>query len=300
MPHQRDPRGRCPPAACWRSWNRPGRRSAAKLFDVFGKLEFEGQPLRELLLNAIRYGEQPGGARASVPPSTKRSTARRCRTCSRNGSSFTTAMDATRVQRVRDEMERAEARRLQPHYIESFFREAFHAAPRAVTSSTSSMPRPTTASRGWTTCNWSTRRSGNTHQAVLPGMRERGWGRIVAIASIGARQPIGTVAASSLAHAGVSSFLKTLSAEVAGDGATVNSAQPGIHATDRITSLGNTDAVAQRVPTGKLASAEDFGKAVAFLCSDPATFITSYSILLDGGVYRRRPRRGDVGAPRDT
>ncbi|MXW02437.1 MAG: SDR family oxidoreductase [Holophagales bacterium] len=122
-------------------------------------------------------------------------------------------------------------------------------------------------------------------QAALPGMRERGWGRIVAITSIGARQPIGNLAASSVARAGVSSFLKTLSTEVARDGVTVNSAQPGIHATDRIKSLGNTDVVAQRVPTGTLGTAEDFGKAVAFLCSEPARFITGTSILLDGGAY---------------
>lgn len=123
-------------------------------------------------------------------------------------------------------------------------------------------------------------------QTALPGMRERGWGRIVAITSIGARQPIGNLAASSVARAGVSSFLKTLSAEVARDGVTVNSAQPGIHATDRIKSLGNTDVVAQRVPTGTLGTAEDFGKAVAFLCSEPARFITGTSILLDGGAYQ--------------
>ena len=123
-------------------------------------------------------------------------------------------------------------------------------------------------------------------QAALPGMRERGWGRIVAITSIGARQPIGNLAASSVARAGVTSFLKTLSAEVARDGVTVNSAQPGIHATDRIKSLGNTDVVAQRVPTGTLGTAEDFGKAVTFLCSEPARFITGTSILLDGGAYQ--------------
>ena len=123
-------------------------------------------------------------------------------------------------------------------------------------------------------------------QTALPGMRERGWGRVVAITSIGARQPIGNLAASSVARAGVSSFLKTLSAEVARDGVTVNSAQPGIHATDRIKSLGNTDVVAQRVPTGTLGTAEDFGKAVAFLCSEPARFITGTSILLDGGTYQ--------------
>ena len=78
---------------------------------------------------------------------------------------------------------------------------------------------------------------------------------------------------------------KALIADGARDGVTVNSAQPGIHATDRIKSLGNTDAVAQRVPTGTLGAAEDFGKAVAFLCSEPAKFITGSSILLDGGAY---------------
>lgn len=123
-------------------------------------------------------------------------------------------------------------------------------------------------------------------QAALPGMRERGWGRIVAITSIGARQPIGNLAASSVARAGVSSFLKTLATEVARDGVTVNSAQPGIHATDRIKSLGSTDVVARRVPTGTLGTADDFGKAVAFLCSEPARFITGTSILLDGGAYQ--------------
>ncbi len=122
-------------------------------------------------------------------------------------------------------------------------------------------------------------------QAALPGMRERGWGRIVAITSIGARQPIGNLAASSVARAGVSSFLKTLSTEVARDGVTVNSAQPGIHATDRIKSLGDAEVMAKRVPTGALGAADDFGKAVAFLCSEPARFITGTSILLDGGAY---------------
>ncbi len=122
-------------------------------------------------------------------------------------------------------------------------------------------------------------------QAALPGMRERGWGRIVAITSIGARQPIGSLAASSVARAGVTSFLKTLATEVARDGVTVNSAQPGIHDTDRIRSLGSTDAVAQRVPAGALGTADDFGKAVAFLCSQPARFITGTSLLLDGGAY---------------
>ena len=65
----------------------------------------------------------------------------------------------------------------------------------------------------------------------------------------------------------------------------MNSAQPGIHATDRIRALGNAEAAAKRVPTGRLGTAEDFGKAVAFLCSEPAKFITGTGLLLDGGAY---------------
>ncbi|REJ81228.1 MAG: SDR family NAD(P)-dependent oxidoreductase [Acidobacteria bacterium] len=122
-------------------------------------------------------------------------------------------------------------------------------------------------------------------QAAVGGMRERGWGRIVAITSVGARQPIGYLAASSVARAGVTSFVKTLATEVAADGVTVNSAQPGLHATDRVTQLGSADRMAQSVPAKKLGSAEDFGRAVAFLCSQPAQFITGTSLLLDGGQY---------------
>lgn len=123
-------------------------------------------------------------------------------------------------------------------------------------------------------------------QWAVPSMRQRKWGRVVAITSIGVRQPIVNLAASSTARAGVTSFLKVLASEVAGDGVTVNSAQPGIHATDRIKGLGSVEEVARGVPTGELGSAEDFGKVVAFLCSEPARFITGTSLLVDGGAYR--------------
>ena len=122
-------------------------------------------------------------------------------------------------------------------------------------------------------------------RSAVPGMQEREWGRVVAITSIGARQPIGTLLASSIARAGVSSFMKVLATEVARDGVTVNCAQPGIHATDRIKHLGNLDAIAGRVPVGFVGDAADFGKAVAFLCSEPARFITGTSLLIDGGAY---------------
>ena len=96
-----------------------------QVFDVLGKLEFESRPLRELLLDAIRYGEQPE-VRARLDIAVDQALDRRMleelleeRQLVHDG------MDANRLHRIREEMERAEARRLQPHYIESFFREAF-------------------------------------------------------------------------------------------------------------------------------------------------------------------------------
>lgn len=124
--------------------------------------------------------------------------------------------------------------------------------------------------------------------AAVPGMQHAGWGRVVAITSIGARQPIGTLMASSTARAGVTSFLKVLATEVAGDGVTVNSLQPGAHSTDRLAALtpemrGSLQA---DIPTGTLGDPTDFGAIVAFLCSDQARFITGTGIPVDGGASR--------------
>ena len=92
---------------------------------MLGKLEFEGRPLRELLLDAIRYGEQPE-VRARLDTAIDQALDRATlQDLLEERQLVHDAMDASRVQRVREEMERAEARRLQPHYIESFFREAF-------------------------------------------------------------------------------------------------------------------------------------------------------------------------------
>ena len=96
-----------------------------QVFDVLGKLEFEGRPLRELLLDAIRYGEQPE-VRARLDTAVDEALDRGAlQDLLEERQLVHDAMDATRIQRVREEMERAEARRLQPHYVESFFREAF-------------------------------------------------------------------------------------------------------------------------------------------------------------------------------
>ena len=125
-------------------------------------------------------------------------------------------------------------------------------------------------------------------QAAVPGMQAAGWGRVVAITSIGVRQPIGRLMASSTARAGVTSFLKVLATEVAADGVTVNSAQPGVHATDRLASLGasDLDGLKADIPAGVLGDPADFGDVVAFLCSEQARFITGTGVLVDGGATR--------------
>ena len=121
----------------------------------------------------------------------------------------------------------------------------------------------------------------------VAGMQEQGWGRVVAITSLGVRQPIGTLIASVTARAGVTGFLKVLAREVAKDGVTVNSLQPGLHATDRVEKLtgGNSQALAASVPAGFLGSAADFGHIAAFLCSEHARFLTGCGIHVDGGAY---------------
>ena len=96
-----------------------------QVFDVLGKLHFEGRPLRDLLVEAIRYGEQPE-VRARLTTVVDHALDRvHLQDLLEERALAQDAMDASRVQRIREDMERAEARRLQPHYIESFFREAF-------------------------------------------------------------------------------------------------------------------------------------------------------------------------------
>lgn len=95
-----------------------------KVFDVLGKLQFEGRPLRELLLEAVRYGDDPE-VRARLTRAVEDSVDRpHLEELLEDGAVAREVMDTSRVARVREEMERAEARRLQPHYIASFFLEA--------------------------------------------------------------------------------------------------------------------------------------------------------------------------------
>lgn len=124
-------------------------------------------------------------------------------------------------------------------------------------------------------------------QAAVPAMVEAGWGRVVAVTSIGVRQPIPNLIASVTARAGATGFLKVLAGEVAPHGVTVNSVLPGIHATDRLRQLhGDTDALAAGIPVGFVGDPDDFGRIVAFLCSPHARFITGAAVPVDGGAIR--------------
>ncbi|HRW37260.1 MAG: SDR family oxidoreductase [Acidimicrobiales bacterium] len=122
--------------------------------------------------------------------------------------------------------------------------------------------------------------------AAVPAMVEQGWGRVVAITSVSVRQPISNLILSNTARAGATGFLKTLATEVARHGVTVNSVQPGLHATDRLVSLhgGDTSGVAASVPAGVIGRPEDFGAVVAFLASEHARFLTGAAVPVDGGA----------------
>lgn len=132
---------------------------------------------------------------------------------------------------------------------------------------------------------------------VVPAMRKRKWGRVVAIGSSGVQQPIRGLALSNLARPAVAGMCKTLANEVSGDGVTVNVVLPGRIATNRLTehetaraeSEGVTvDQMRERslsmIPAGRFGDPDEFGKVVAFLCGEPAAYITGSQIRVDGGV----------------
>lgn len=118
-------------------------------------------------------------------------------------------------------------------------------------------------------------------KAAVPGMRERGWGRVVAITSVSVRQPIANIILSNTARAGATAFLKTLALEVANDGVTVNTVQPGIHDTPRLDALYSDEQRAQI----RMGDADDFGSIVTFLCSEQSSFVTGLQLHVDGGAF---------------
>jgi 3-oxoacyl-[acyl-carrier protein] reductase len=124
-------------------------------------------------------------------------------------------------------------------------------------------------------------------QAALPGMRARGWGRVVSVSSSVVREPSPVLVLSSSHRAGLIAALKTISRQVAGDGVTVNALLPGVIATDRARELGadGPDRLRQ-IPAGRLGTVREFAAAAAFLCSEPAAYITGTTLLVDGGASR--------------
>jgi 3-oxoacyl-[acyl-carrier protein] reductase len=125
--------------------------------------------------------------------------------------------------------------------------------------------------------------------AVVPGMRERGWGRIANVGSNTTIEPNPALNLSNTHRLAAVGFLKTLSREVAGDGITVNTVATGRFATDRLADHTGSMAAAEEaargeVPAGRLGTAEEYGDLVAFLCSDRAAYLTGTVIPLDGGL----------------
>jgi 3-oxoacyl-[acyl-carrier protein] reductase len=128
-------------------------------------------------------------------------------------------------------------------------------------------------------------------EAVVPGMRERGWGRIVNVSSTSIRQPIPGLALSNANRLAALGLLETLADELAGDGITVNTVATGRFATDRMAELGGSmeqveAAAREEVPAGRLGTVEEYGDLVAFLCSDRAAYITGTVVPIDGGLLR--------------
>jgi 3-oxoacyl-[acyl-carrier protein] reductase len=126
---------------------------------------------------------------------------------------------------------------------------------------------------------------------VTPAMRARKWGRIVALTSTSVKQPIPTLALSNTFRTALIAALKTLSGEVAPDGITVNAIATGRILTDRLRQIyGDEDAIhkaaAAEVPIRRVATPEEFAPLVAFLCGEPARYITGQTIAVDGGLIK--------------
>jgi 3-oxoacyl-[acyl-carrier protein] reductase len=123
---------------------------------------------------------------------------------------------------------------------------------------------------------------------LLPQMRGRGWGRVVAVESMAVREPISRLQLSNVHRPGVIVGFKVLAREAAGDGVTLNTLLPGRIATDRVIGSGSREAAEEAaretIPAGRLGDIADMGAAAAFLCSDQAGYITGTTLLVDGGL----------------
>jgi len=136
-------------------------------------------------------------------------------------------------------------------------------------------------------------------RAVLPGMRQRQWGRIINVTSIAVKQPVDNLMLSNSIRAAVTGFARTLANEVATDGITVNNILPGYTRTERVEQLADStakkegltrqDIVARfekEIPMKRLGEPKEFAALAAFLASQQASYITGQSIAVDGGWIR--------------
>ena len=127
---------------------------------------------------------------------------------------------------------------------------------------------------------------------VVPAMRRKKWGRIVALTSSAVKQPLPTIALSNAFRIALVAALKTLSLEVGVDGITVNAIATGRILTDRLRKLyaGEAElrAAADDIPIGHVASPAEFAPMVAFLCGEPAGYVTGQTIAVDGGLIKSR------------
>jgi len=126
-------------------------------------------------------------------------------------------------------------------------------------------------------------------ERLLPGMAERGWGRVLAVGSMAVSEPIDALQLSNAHRPGVVAAFKVLARKYAADGVTLNFLHPGRIATDRVIGAGTLEgaqAAARDTVPGRLGLPEEIAAAAAFLCSAPASFITGTSLLVDGGLTR--------------
>ncbi len=128
-------------------------------------------------------------------------------------------------------------------------------------------------------------------ETVVPGMRERSWGRIVNVSSSSIREPIAGLTLSNANRLAALGLLETLADEVAGDGITVNTVATGMFATERLADRhgsleGAEEGARHRVPAKRLGRPEEYGDLVAFLCSERSAYLTGAVIPLDGGLLR--------------
>ena len=139
----------------------------------------------------------------------------------------------------------------------------------------------------------------NLTRAVLPGMKERRWGRIINVTSIAVKQPVENLILSNSVRAAVTGFARTLANEVAPFGITVNNVLPGYTRTQRVEELAGrmaeargtsaADAVGaweREIPMGRLGDPREFAAMVAFLASERASYVTGTSVPVDGGWIR--------------